>query len=288
MTISTVLHHYRFDTSKPTDKAAYDALVAGTLSQIGFPVWTLRFHGNYTYDKTSHEFMEKIKANEGACELDTTHLFDNQWNTDDAANLRVFNWSECVYPNRHIREGYYLEQTDAMRAILRDTLKCGYCGAQEPRLPSTPTFCPHCIDSEYLKAPDLRLTRLVPVCDTSKPRAELAEEERAVLLPAFQAAQVHGATARGKARIEKARANVAAKYDATIRNAAEERDAALWVMDNVPGMLGNWIFYTHSRKHSFGWRKPLDAGSLSELLDVISEFPFAYEIKCDDGRTLSN
>ena len=285
MSISTVLHHYRFDTCKPEENAAYNALVASTLSQIGFPVWTMRFHGNYTYDKTSHEFMEKVKANAGACELETDHLFDNQWN---GAELRLFNWAECVYPNESIREGYWLEQTDAMRAVLRETLKCGYCGAQEPRTASAPAFCPRCLDSEYLKASDLRLTRLVPVCDTNKPRAELTDAERAERLPVFHAAQVHGATERGKAHIEKARRDVYTKYADAVRNAAEERDAALWAMDNAPGMLGNWIFYSHTRTHSFGWRKALDAGSLSELLDVISEFPFAYEIKCDDGRTLSS
>jgi len=52
--------------------------------------------------------------------------------------------------------------------------------------------------------------------------------------------------------------------------------------------IDNCIYYSHTDRFSFGWRSPVSAEVVSEILNVISEFPFLYEIKCDDGKTLQN
>lgn len=46
-------------------------------------------------------------------------------------------------------------------------------------------------------------------------------------------------------------------------------------------LASNAIYYTHTQRWGFGWRKPLDAAAHSALLDVISEFPGDYDIKAD-------
>lgn len=284
MTISTKLHHYHFDLDKPEERNAYEKLRNGTLLKIGFPVWEIHFHGYHHLDRKAREFMQTVKKLDGRIvELETKHLFSNQWNS--AAGLRLFNWAECRFPNKSIREGYWLEQTDAMRQILRETLKCRFCGAYEPAA-SGITFCPHCLDSEYLEESELHLTRMVPVCDTDKPVQGLTDAELAERLPLFRKAQIHGIKKRETQRITAARRDVQAKYSKAVAQASEKKKAALWILDNAPGIYDNWIYYAHTGQHCFGWRKPLSAGEESELLDVITEFPFRYTIKRANGPNL--
>lgn len=295
-TIKTVLHHYRFDLSKPGGRKEYDAELARIKKAWGGNMpkcWTVNFHGYHHLDEKAHAFTQKVRDAGPNCpiEIETACMFEDQWNTAPIAGvsdsgLRVFAWSENVYLNKSLREGYWIEDTADFREVMRNTHKCGYCGKQEPAAKGY-VFCPHCLDSQYLTEKNLNLLRMVPIAELRNERAELSEAERAHLLPLFHAAQIHGSTERGKARLKKERARLRADYTKTIATAKEKRDAGLWIMDNVPGLLENWIFYSHTGNHCFGWRKPLDSGTVGTLLEKISEFPFAYEIKCEDGRTLN-
>jgi hypothetical protein len=292
-TINTVLHSYRFDTSKEGDRAAYAALTA-RLSAEGYTAWVNDLsRSSYATDKAGWKFSEKVgQLGEQTIGLETEHLFSNQWNSAPILpqfeeGARLFNWVDYKYPNKDIKQGYWLDQTDEMREVLRNTHKCGYCGKQEPAQKGY-VFCPHCTDSEYLKQSDLHLTRMVSVCDTDKPRAPLTQAENDYLLPIYKKAQIEGSTECGRARIAKARTDIENELKKSNSDAQEKHDAALWVLNTIPGLYSDWIFYNHTRKHCFGWRTALDTALADALLDVISEFPFQYEIKCADGRTLSN
>ncbi len=190
-------------------------------------------------------------------ELETKHLFDNQWNTE---SLRVFDWTLEALPayQKHIRRGHWLEQTAEMREIRRNTHRCGYCSHQEAAAKGS-VFCPACIDSEYLKESDLFLTRMMPV-DSSGEREPLTAAESAHLLPLYRAAQTHGSTERGKARIAKLRESIAEKAKRKIANASTELEGYLWLIENGFGQLAanNVIFYDHTGRFGFGWREPLD------------------------------
>jgi hypothetical protein len=292
-TIKTVLHAYRFDISKTEEQAQYLSMVETIRAQFAGKTWTSDMTGGYTACPDSWKFAEKIQALGAACsiELETAHLFADQWNSAPMPGFdtgaRLFNWSENVYLNKHIKAGYWLDQTADMREALRNTMTCGYCGKQEPAQKGY-VFCPHCIDSEFLKKSDLNLTRMVAVRDTSKKRAELTQAERDHLYPLYDAAQKHGATERGIARLAKAKADIEKRFTDTVRKATMQRDAARWIVANIPRALDNWIYYDHTGVHCFGWRNPLTADEVSALLDVISEFPFQYELICADGRKLSN
>jgi len=95
-------------------------------------------------------------------ELETEFLFINQWNTaktqTSEKGLRVFDWSEPIYPNKDIKEGMYLLQTPEMIEVRKNTCKCGFCGKQYYK-PSF-DFCTNCLGSEYLKVNDLFLLKL--------------------------------------------------------------------------------------------------------------------------------
>jgi len=281
-TIPTMYRAYSFDVVRnPGDAEAYAALCALLTGQglRMFHVWA------------DPKERTRLPSQDTPVELETAHLFDNQWNTAPMPGLptgaRVFDWYEGIYPNCSLRSGHYLDQTAAMRAIRRNVSKCGYCGKQEPT--GAYVFCPHCLDSEYLKASDLKLTRMVSIDQTGPGRTfpELTPTELAEREPLYRQAKIHGATARGMARVAKVRADAAQSYANKVRNATAERDGTLWLADHCPGVLGNAIFYDHTGRWGFGWRAALEGGVLSDLLDIVSEFPFPYDITCADGRTLS-
>lgn len=288
--MQTTVHAYHFDTSIQNERTAWEALRAKLAT------WPHRMK-SLTMGESYYETGRKLDGQ--TVTLETKHLFNNQWNTApiegvSTVGLRVFDWAQDAIfrpyngsENKTIKRGYYLDQTDEMREIRRNTDACGYCGKQEPAAKGY-VFCPHCLDSEYLKESDLLLTRMRAVeADRFKEQLPpLTDAEAAHLIPLFREAQLHGSTVRGKARIAKQRQQIESEYQTTKANAEEKHTAALWIADRMPGMLSNWIYYSHTNKHSFGWRKPLSAGEVSALLDIISEFPFGYEIKCEDGRTL--
>lgn len=281
-TIKTTIHNYHFDLREPAEKAEWLALKA-KLQGLGLRVFESHGGGSHYNEKVGTRTVE----------LETAHLFENQWNTAPIPDvsekgMRVFDWAldyqSHIGAPPFIKRGHWLEQTGEMSRIRRNTMACGYCGKQENKSTAQP-FCRHCLGSEYLTEKDLPQTRMQPVCD-GRDRKPLTEAERAERLPLFREAQIHGRTEADKARIAKARASLLADYDATIRNATTKRDAMLWLMDR--GIkTDNVIFYSHTGRFSFGWRTKLDADTAAALLAVISEFSWPYDLLCADGRTLS-
>lgn len=281
-TIKTVLHAYSFNIRKPEEKIAYEAL-RDQLEGAGLKCFE-------THGGGSHYCPDLA----GPVDLETKALFDNQWNTapikratsKGAAEMgaRVFDWAQDynsqIGAPPGIKRGHWLEQTADMRDIRRNTVKCRYCGAHEPAAKGY-VFCPHCIDSAYLTEKDLPLTRMKAIDDRSE-CAPLTAAEAGYLLPLFRKAQVEGSTARGKARIAKARQDVATEYEKTVRQAAEKRDAAVWIMDHAPGLLENWLYYTHTNRHCFGWRKPVT--DVDGTRAALAGFPFAYDIQTEERR----
>ena len=291
--MKTTLHTYRFDLSNPDQAKAWKELSA--------KLRKTHPHCMESHGGESHH--TPLASHDGeTITLETAHLFDNQWNTAPGClsdkGYRVFDWALDYKPggDPKIKRGHYLDQTSEMKEIRRNTCNCGYCGKQEPAAKGL-VFCPHCLDSEYLTEKDLPLLRMRPI-DEDKPRNSrppLSKTELAHLLPLYRHAQIHGTTERGKARIEKARKDIETDYKKDLAKAKkavagvmEERDAKTWILDHCPGMLANYIYYSHSGQHYFGWRGDgLSAEQASALLEVISEFPFPYEIKCADGRKLA-
>lgn len=186
-----------------------------------------------------------------------------------------------------------------MAEARRLTLKCRHCGHQygpwhdplpEPMPgPGLVLFCSRCLDSEYLEPKDLKLLRLSSVTDQEVNKrgtvAELTEQERAWLMPRYVTRQTTGHDSRSNQRRQKQRADVLKKFEEETAAATAERDGMLWLWDKGLS-LDNVIYYSHTGKFSFGWRSPVSAEVESKLLDVISEFPFPYEIKTASGKKL--
>jgi len=270
--MKTTLHYYYFDVSQPDEAKAHMALCDD-----------LKAEGLTCFASISSEhgewYRKHIAPLDGlAIELETGHLFDNQWGT--ANGLRVFDWAEAIHQNRSIKQGQWLEQTEEMSEARRNTLKCGYCGKQEPAQKDY-VFCPHCIGSPYLETAQLHLTRLAPVCYTNRPRAPLSDAEKAHLMPLYVEAQTKNTEKARAARI----ASINADADKSIKAATVKRDGFLW-LENAGISTDNCIYYDHVPAFCFGWRQPVSDEVRDALLAVVSEFPFPYQIRCADGRKL--
>lgn len=275
-TLKTVVHNYRFDMTTKEGKADYKALCV-----------SLKAKGLRVFDGIGDYRNPKLAERE--IELETTCLFDNQWNTAPIEGvsdngLRVFDWAEdCLFIDGHrttnTRKGYWLEQTTEMAEIRRNTHKCGYCGKQEPAAKGY-VFCPHCLDSEYLTIEDLKkgATRMQPITHGLGGWSALTEGEAANLVPQYKEAQLHGSTERGKARIAKKRADIKTTYENALETAEAEYVGYTWLMDNGVN-TDNAIYYKHTKKFAFGWRTPItDPEMKAEMEQILKDFPYHYEI----------
>lgn len=285
-TINTTLHRFNFDTRNPAEKAAWEAL----RSSLKDGPRKMESHGGGSHYPTfKGEYRD---AQSVAVTLETGHLFDNQWNTgadcEALPNCRVFDFAFDYNPsgNPYLKRGHWIEQTDAMRELRRDTMSCGYCGKQE-HAQKNHVFCPHCLGSEYLTEKELGLLRMLPVSESfDKRSSELSEAELAHLVPLWRDAQINGNTERDKSRIAKARADVAKEYERVVRKATIERDGKTWLMDRGIN-TANIIFYNHSGRWSWGWRTKVNTALLPDVSAKLAGFPFHIDIECADGTRVS-
>lgn len=269
-TIKTVVHHYRYDMADSQQAAEYQAF-ADKLRGIGLKCFETLGSGTH--------YSSALNGKE--LELETKHLFDNQWNTRPLAKgklgLRVFDWAQD-YPidfNKSIKRGYWLEQVPQMKAVRADRMACGYCGNQLTRRKAE-AFCNECIGSEHLKAEDLHMLRMAPITSDGK-RAKLTAAESARLLPIFKNAQMHGHAARDKARIARERLSVETEYRKTLEDAEVKYRGALLLMD-AGIRTDNFIYYSHTKRWSLGWRNAISKDVVEQLKVELAEFPYAYDI----------
>ena len=265
-TLQTKIHTYRFDLDKPADVQAYEEL-RQRLSD-----------GRHFFNVLAIPGKEEHKVNAGEITLETAFIFSDQWNS--AEQGRVFDWYEGIYPNKRIKAGHYLDITEEMRQVRRDTLKCGYCGKHCQAADNPGEFCSACLDSEYLKETDLHLLRLCPAGEWNPARPELTAEERATLLPLYVSRQTTGNHSRAVQKKARIRQSVIDKYVRNQKTNETEYRGFLWLLDHGVN-TENCIYYSHTDKFSFGWRQPVSAAIKSALLDVLTEFPYTYEIKAE-------
>lgn len=272
--MQTTLHVFKFDIREPEEKAAWCELKARL--KDGPPC-----HGPVLADCYS-----PFKEYDGTTvDLETEHLFNNQWNMVQG-NLRVFDFAlESLPYNPNLKRGHYLEQTAEMKEIRRNTIRCPYCGHSEPAAAGS-VFCSRCLGSPYLKLEDVLkgCNRMTPV-DVERDWTPLTPAEQEHLLPLFKAARTAATNTQIAEFLKKTKERARKK----ISRAYAERRGYERLIELGLGMLAmqNVIYYDHTGRFGFGWREPLSDVELSTVLDVISEFSFPYDIKTADGRTLS-
>lgn len=295
--------YYYLTLNIKEDAEAYAKIQAerdAQLKTLDNKLWESQVFNAYSSSTQSRDFQKKLRditdfnpneehgSRSQVIELETSHLFNNQWNTAPIPGvtekgLRVFHAMEYVFENKNVKEGYFLTLSPAFLHLLQSTHVCGYCGKQEPAQKGH-VFCPHCLDSEYLTVNDLHLTRMKAVSDKSS-RDPLTQDERDNLIPLYKQAQIHGNSERRIKQIQKTIEDLHNKRRKIIQNIEDETSGFLWLIEH--GIkTDNVIYYNHKSCFTFGWRKPVDDCYLSELLDVISEFNYPYEIVKQNGEIL--
>jgi hypothetical protein len=254
--LKTIFHYYRFNLTNDTERQAYQEL------REKLEAMNVRLF-NVIADHSDSRNFSDLDGKE--IELETDHLFDNQWNTApneiSDKGLRVFDWYEGIVPNRSIKSGHWLEQTSEMTAIRANTFVCGYCGKKSDK---SDVFCRHCLGSEYLKETDLKLLVLRAVKDRYDVDYDAVVIPESILAE-YKEKQKASRIIRLKKRQERQLEDLRTK----ITNAEIEYTAFELLIDNDID-FENVIYYSHTQTFCFGWREKLsddDAGKLAKQLN---------------------
>ena len=143
-TIGTTLHYYKFSIDNASEKAQYNAMVRVIRKNIN---GRFRSYSQITPKNgySTSDWLKNIKKFDGKIvTLELKYLFENQWNTKEG--IRMFDWFEAAYPNKNLREGYYLEITNEIKDIRNNFSRCGYCGHYQS---SKVIECVHCKNYKY-------------------------------------------------------------------------------------------------------------------------------------------
>lgn len=233
--MKTKLHTYRFDLKDPVQAAQYKAFRA---ERKAAGARLHRSHGSGSFcDQKDREV-----------ELETEHLFDNQWNTVD--RQRVFDWAEDYQMHTpNIRRGHWLEITDEMRQARAARHACGWCGYQE----DNPGYKFHMACQRRVHIPDphhLGLLRMVPV-DHRATRTDLTEQEAEELKTLQAQLQLFGPEPR--IELHGRELDKAQKFAEAAIKKAQQRLAGAQFFQDRGISVANLIYYDHIGTYCFGW-----------------------------------
>lgn len=93
------LVYYYLNLENEHDAIEYE-LIENNCKTLGYKKWKNHF---YTFTKIKQ--MDMFRLRSGDVNVYNKDTFDNQYISDLG---RIFDWEEMVYPNKRIKEGYYL------------------------------------------------------------------------------------------------------------------------------------------------------------------------------------
>jgi hypothetical protein len=282
--MKTRLHHYWFPSASHPGYAAELAKIKANAEGRGQWMHCISSQkdrvNNCKADSRNNVVTEDI-------EIEAKHLFSNQSNTTDGR--RVFDhWEEYFCHGQTCKVGHWMEITPEIAKARVETHNCGWCGnhygpCHDP-LPAD-GMCDKCLDGPHLTEDKLFMLRLLPVSAGYVERQPLTDEELAAIMPRYVERQTTGKDSReAKARAAQLVA-IVKEYKEKTEAAKTKHDGMLWLWERNIN-LDNVIYYSHTDKFSFGWREPVSDAVRDRLLQIMSEFPFGYEIKCKDGSKL--
>lgn len=94
------LVYYYLNLENEHDAEEYYQIEGLCKQHLGYKKWKNHF---YTFKKIKQ--MDMFKSYGGFVNVYDKDTFDNQYISDIG---RIFDWEEMVYPNRRIKEGYYI------------------------------------------------------------------------------------------------------------------------------------------------------------------------------------
>lgn len=212
-----------------------------------------------------------IKA--GVYHIETKHIFANQYNTVEGFRIHEYNRRYSEYNHSLTDIGYYINPEDIkkIREVQKQVKVCNYCEAQYWN--SKQKWCNKCLGSEYLAESEMYMLELLPLLDD---RSAINKDIKIPKYLINKKRKLYNAKMHLKNKQRQANDLEEAKQG--IIEAKTKYNAKKWLIDNNV-YTDNVIYYSHLKKFSFGWRGTLDSQYKSRLLDVLSKFPYDYEIK---------
>lgn len=246
------LQTYKFLIDDANEKLAYETMLKTIPTKDCFNVIATTRDDFYPYNQIVD------------IEIDTKHLFANQFNTVDSK--RFFDWFEGIYPNKHLKCGHFLINPDKLNKLRSERLTCGYCGKQYKN--HNDSVCLSCIDSEYLTPEYYNLLQLKPV--NFKGKRILSDIDLSRILPLIETAKTE--------RLQKKKLDLIARKERELKQKEIELEGFTYFLDYGID-IDNLIYYSHKNQFCFGWRDKLSDNDASKILDIISEFEHPYIIK---------
>lgn len=257
--INLKINKYRLDISKENEAKQYEDIKA-ICKELKYKLFDV-------INPTKH-YLKDLPL-EGL--VDTEFLFENQYSLE---NHRIHDWYEAIYPNKSIKEGYYLTgDIEKLNEFKAAHYACGYCGARYQGH-DAPIFCNKCLDSEYLKEDQLKLLVLQPI--KGKKRNFKENDE---LLKAYKHAQdktTQDYMTKHKARFDEKAKQLQIDCNKKIESLAYETACQIEVLKNGID-IDNLIYYSHKNQWVFGWNKPLTDNEKEKLSKT--DLSFKYIIK---------
>lgn len=205
---------------------------------------------------------------DGSFELETEHLFNNQFNAGD---YRCFDWCEFIYPNRNIKQGHYVTVCPGfgyLQHLRHTTRQCGYCGKLYRE--SDQQWCDSCLGSQYLERDELRLLK-----------THFIDQDRSFNTepPVWMFVEYDRQQKEGRLiRVEKDKQAALARCEEDIKSARIQYNGFKLIIES--GLdYENCIYYNHVGRFCFGWRKPLTEAEKIEIGDKLKKFPYDYDMK---------
>jgi len=207
---------------------------------------------------------------EGEYQIDTDHIFSNQYNTigkNGHSGYRIFEYCR-IYKNdsTSLRNyGYYIaEGIEEIREHQKRVSVCNYCGKQY--IDTKEEICNACRDSEYLEKDNYHLLRLTNVCETYS-NEPLPPE----IVKDIKEKQITANLIREK----KNQREALARLQDEIKDKKLEHKVRKALFENGFSYkeVGNLIYYSHTKTFCFGWRESVkDKEGLENRLSKIDLF----------------
>lgn len=214
---------------------------------------------------------EKNEIPEGEYEIDTSCLFDTQYNTiktKEHRGYRIHDWLEPIYPNRRLKKGYYLENTEELKKLLSVTYECKYCGKQYTQEEATKVkYCKKCRGSDYLKEENYNLIILTKIGNKAS-KGKLPDE----VIKDIKEQQKE----TFKQQIFKSNKDKLYSLQQDIEEAKVEYQGYLWLVEHYIS-IENVIYYSYKKTFCFGWKEPIK--NRKELEKQLKDFKWKFEIK---------
>lgn len=208
-------------------------------------------------------------------ELDPTHLFENQFNTE--CGLRLFDQCRIDYPNKDLKVGYIVTNLDDLNAVRSKVKKCGYCGHQSDASSQTGDWCP----KSHLDIPFDRL-HLTYLRSLHEPLLATKEQVEARWQEVWPLHLANPTSPAYREKFTKRIKEISKTKKAFIKKCNDEIDILNVLFKlGVPNqlLLENCIYYDHKQAVCFGWRTPLSASEKASLQSLLTDVEFKVEYK---------